>query len=116
MLTAILQKPQATAKNPIVISSSSPRVLSSKTNAPLKTAKESRKRTARKAAEILAEATARISKAEEIRASVNPERKRPEAPDGRVYRGYFTEQDDFVKPVAQSGPPKFKSFGGKKKF
>ena len=48
------------------------------------------------------------------------ERKRreeePEAPDGRVYRGYFTEQDDFVKPVAQSGPPKFKSFGGKKKF
>ena len=72
-----LQKPQATAKNPIVISSSSPRVLSSKTNAPLKTAKESRKRTARKAAEILAEATARISKAEEIRASVNPERKRP---------------------------------------
>lgn len=39
-----------------------------------------------------------------------------EVPDGRVYRGYFTEQDDFVKPVAQSAPPKFKSFGGKKKF
>lgn len=50
----------------------------------------------------------------------NRERKvreeEPEAPDGRVYRGYFTEQDDFVKPVAQQGPPKFKSFGGKKKF
>ena len=45
-----------------------------------------------------------------------PREEEPEAPYGRVYRGYFTEQDDFVKPVAQSGPPKFKSFGGKKKF
>lgn len=45
-----------------------------------------------------------------------PREEEPEAPDGRVYRGYFTEQDDFVKPVAQSRPPKFKSFGGKKKF
>lgn len=45
-----------------------------------------------------------------------PREEEPEAPDGRVYRGYFTEQDEFVKPVAQSGPPKFKSFGGKKKF
>ena len=45
-----------------------------------------------------------------------PRAEEPEAPDGRVYRGYVTEQDDFVKPVAQSGPPKFKSFGGKKKF
>ena len=45
-----------------------------------------------------------------------PREEEPEAPDGRVYRGYFTEQDDFVKPVAQAGPPKFKSFGGKKKF
>ena len=45
-----------------------------------------------------------------------PRKEEPEAPDGRVYRGYFTEQNDFVKPVAQSGPPKFKSFGGKKKF
>ncbi len=39
-----------------------------------------------------------------------------EVEDGRVYRGYFTEQDDFVKPVATAGPPKFKSFGGKKRF
>lgn len=45
-----------------------------------------------------------------------PREEESEAPDGRVYRGYFTEQDDFVKPVAQAGPPKFKSFGGKKKF
>lgn len=45
-----------------------------------------------------------------------PREEEPEVEDGRVYRGYFTEQDDFVKPVAQSGPPKFKSFGGKKKF
>ena len=45
-----------------------------------------------------------------------PREDEPEAPDGKVFRGYFTEQDDFVKPVAQSGPPKFKSFGGKKKF
>ncbi len=45
-----------------------------------------------------------------------PREEEPEAPDGRVYRGYFTEQDDFVKPVTQSGPPKFKSFGGKKRF
>lgn len=40
----------------------------------------------------------------------------PEAPDGKVYRGYFTQQDEFVKPATQSGPPKFKSFGGKKRF
>lgn len=39
-----------------------------------------------------------------------------EVEDGRVYRGYFTEQEDFVKPTAQAGPPKFKSFGGKKRF
>lgn len=39
-----------------------------------------------------------------------------EVPDGKVYRGYFTEQEDFVKPTAQAGPPKFKSFGGKKKI
>lgn len=36
-------------------------------------------------------------------------------PVGREYRGYFT--DDFVKPENKpSGPPKFKSFGGKKRF
>lgn len=45
-----------------------------------------------------------------------PREEEVEVADGRVYRGYFTEQDDFVKPVAQQGPPKFKSFGGKKKF
>lgn len=45
-----------------------------------------------------------------------PREEEAEVEDGRVYRGYFTEQDDFVKPVVQSGPPKFKSFGGKKKF
>lgn len=39
-----------------------------------------------------------------------------EVEDGNVYRGYFTEQDDFVKPTVQGGPPKFKSFGGKKRF
>lgn len=43
-------------------------------------------------------------------------REEPEVEDGRVYRGYFTEQEDFVKPTAQAGPPKFKSFGGRKKF
>lgn len=38
-----------------------------------------------------------------------------EVPDGNVYTGYFT--DDFVKQEQKpSGPPKFKSFGGKKKF
>ena len=45
-----------------------------------------------------------------------PREEEVEVEDGRVYRGYFTAQDDFVKPVVQSGPPKFKSFGGKKKF
>ena len=45
-----------------------------------------------------------------------PRVEEPEVEDGRDYRGYFTEQDDFVKPVAQAGPPKFKSFGGKKRF
>jgi len=38
-----------------------------------------------------------------------------EVEDGNVYR-YFTEQDDFVKPAPQAAPPKFKSFGGKKRF
>lgn len=45
-----------------------------------------------------------------------PRVEEPEAPDGKVYRGYFTQQDEFVKPATQSGPPKFKSFGGKKRF
>lgn len=45
-----------------------------------------------------------------------PREDEPEVEDGNVYLGYFTEQDDFVKPAAQAGPPKFKSFGGKKKF
>ena len=39
-----------------------------------------------------------------------------EVEDGNVYRGYFTENEDFVKPAVQGGPPKFKSFGGNKKF
>ena len=39
-----------------------------------------------------------------------------EVEDRNVYRGYFTEQDDFVKPSVQGGPPKYKSFGGNKKF
>lgn len=39
-----------------------------------------------------------------------------EAPDGNVYRGYLSADDDFVKPAPQQGPPKFKSFGGKKRF
>lgn len=38
-----------------------------------------------------------------------------EVPDGNEYRGYYT--DTFVKSdVAKSGPPKYKSFGGNKKF
>ena len=47
------------------------------------------------------------------------ERRRPrteeeEVPDGREYRGYYT--DSFVKAeTPKSGPPKFKSFGGGKK-
>lgn len=45
-----------------------------------------------------------------------PRDNEPEVEDGNVYLGYFTDRDDFVKPAAQSGPPKFKSFGGKKRF
>ena len=45
-----------------------------------------------------------------------PREDEPEVEDGNVYLGYFTEQDDFVKPATQAGPPKFKSFGGKKRF
>ena len=45
-----------------------------------------------------------------------PREEEPEVEDGNVYLGYITEQDDFVKPVAQAGPPKYKSFGGKKRF
>ena len=44
-----------------------------------------------------------------------PREEEPEAPDGNVYR-YITEQEDFKKPAPVAGPPKFKSFGGKKKF
>lgn len=39
-----------------------------------------------------------------------------EVEDGNVYLGYYTQQDDFVKPAPQAGPPKFKTFGGKKRF
>lgn len=40
-----------------------------------------------------------------------PRVEEEEVPDGREYRGYYT--DDFVKSDApKSGPPKFKSFGG----
>ncbi|MCM1306130.1 MAG: protein jag [Bacteroides sp.] len=45
-----------------------------------------------------------------------PREEEQEVEDGNVYLGYFTEQDDFVKPAPQAGPPKFKSFGGKKRF
>ncbi len=40
-----------------------------------------------------------------------------EAPDGRQFLGYFTEDDGFQKQeIKRNGPPKMKSFGGKKKF
>ena len=39
-----------------------------------------------------------------------------EIEDGNIYSGYYTGNDDFVKPAKQSGPPKYKSFGGNKKF
>ena len=43
-----------------------------------------------------------------------PRAEEEEVPDGREYRGYYT--DDFVKADApKSGPPKFKSFGGNRK-
>lgn len=43
-----------------------------------------------------------------------PRAEEEEVPDGREYRGYFT--DDFVKAEGpKSGPPKFKSFGGQRK-
>ena len=45
-----------------------------------------------------------------------PRREEEEAPDGNVYRGYITGEDDFVKPAPTQGPPKYKSFGGKKRF
>ncbi len=44
-----------------------------------------------------------------------PRAEEPEVEDGNVYSGFFTE-DDFVKPTPQGGPPKFKSFGHKKRF
>lgn len=50
----------------------------------------------------------------------NNQKKRPEkdeeVADGKVYRGYFTEAENFTKAQPQGGPPKFKSFGGNKKF
>lgn len=46
-----------------------------------------------------------------------PREEEPEVEDGKVYRGYYTAPDEFVKAAdSKSGPPKFKSFGGKKKF
>lgn len=46
-----------------------------------------------------------------------PREEEPEVEDGKVYRGYYTAPDEFVKPAdSKTGPPKFKSFGGKKKF
>lgn len=45
-----------------------------------------------------------------------PKTEEQEAPDGKVYRGYITSDEQFVKPAAPQGPPKYKSFGGKKRF
>lgn len=45
-----------------------------------------------------------------------PREDEPEVEDGNVYLGYITGQDDFVKPTPQGGFPKYKSFGGKKRF
>lgn len=43
------------------------------------------------------------------------ERNYDDIPDGKVY-SLLSDDDDFVKPaVAKTGPPKFKSFGGKKR-
>ncbi len=53
------------------------------------------------------------------RSSDRPRRDREESEveDGREFRGYYTGSDDFVKsePI-KTGPPKYKSFGGQKKF
>ena len=52
--------------------------------------------------------------------SSKPKRERKEVsyddiPDGNVY-SLLSEEDDFVKPApVKTGPPKFKSFGGKKR-
>lgn len=51
----------------------------------------------------------------EDRRERHPRTEEEEVPDGREYRGYYT--DSFTKQEApKSGPPKFKSFGGTKKF
>ena len=51
----------------------------------------------------------------EDRRERRPRTEEEEVPDGREYRGYYT--DSFTKQEApKSGPPKFKSFGGTKKF
>lgn len=41
--------------------------------------------------------------------------KSGEVADGKVFRGYYSNEG-FVKSQPQGGPPKYKSFGGKKKF
>lgn len=47
--------------------------------------------------------------------SQKAERNYDDIPDGKVY-SLLSDDDDFVKPaVVKTGPPKFKSFGGKKR-
>ena len=47
--------------------------------------------------------------------SQKTERNYDDIPDGKVY-SLLSDDDDFVKPaVVKTGPPKFKSFGGKKR-
>ncbi len=46
-----------------------------------------------------------------------PFKEETEVEDGREFRGLYLGEDEFVKPeVKKVGPPKFKSFGGQKKF
>lgn len=93
-----------------------PKGVELKDNRPIKNGEREERRGGRSGKNDRRRGDRRDSKRDRKPRERKPYDEEAEVEDRNVYRGYFTENDDFVKPTVQGGPPKFKSFGGKKRF